>query len=147
VSGQKHGYAPKYVKRCGTYNSWRDMRKRCSNPRYARYADYGGRGIRVCERWNSFPNFLEDMGEAAPGMTLERKDVNGNYEPDNCTWIPKSEQAANRRFCRRITFCGVTKTMTEWERYLGFERGIVGSRIRDYGWDPERAITTPSRGY
>lgn len=73
------------------------MRQRCLNPANKNYKDYGGRGITVCERWNSFENFLLDMGEKPEGYSIERKDNNGNYEPDNCEWIPRGDQNKNTR--------------------------------------------------
>lgn len=81
-----------------TYASWVAMRRRCTEPGNNRYHMYGGRGITVCERWaNSFENFLADMGERPDGMTLDRIDVNGNYEQANCKWSTATEQARNRR--------------------------------------------------
>jgi hypothetical protein len=73
------------------------MRQRCRNPRHENYPLYGGRGVRVCERWDSFDNFLADMGERLDGMTLDRIDPFGNYEPSNCRWATKSEQRVNIR--------------------------------------------------
>lgn len=74
------------------YNVWLGMRRRCKNPNDAKYKNYGGRGIIVCDRWQSFENFYEDMGDSyQEGLTIERVDVNGNYEPTNCTWITRKE--------------------------------------------------------
>jgi hypothetical protein len=81
-----------------SYGSWSSMRQRCSNPNRPDYPSYGGRGISVCPEWSkSFTAFLRDMGERPDGTTLERNDVNGNYEPDNCRWATYSDQSSNRR--------------------------------------------------
>lgn len=80
-----------------TYKSWAAMKYRCLNPNCSSYADYGGRGIKICDRWLSFENFLEDMGERPIGMSLDRKNPDGNYTPDNCRWADAETQALNRR--------------------------------------------------
>lgn len=83
--------------RSPTYNSWRAMIYRCTYPRHPFYPDYGRRGITVCDEWRSFANFLADMGERPDGMTLERVDVDGNYEPGNVIWADNYTQRWNRR--------------------------------------------------
>ena len=83
------------------YRSWSYMRERCRKPNHPSYNDYGGRGIAVCERWDdSSANFLADMGEPAPGLSLDRIDVDGNYEPKNCRWATNWQQRINRRVIR-----------------------------------------------
>lgn len=94
-----HGHT-KAKERVGTslsYRSWDAMRARCSKPNNISYPYYGGRGIKVCERWLDFKNFIEDMGERPEGLTLDRIDVNKDYEPGNCRWATGSEQALNKR--------------------------------------------------
>lgn len=91
---EEHGQAKA---RTPTYRSWVAMRTRCHNPRRAAYPDYGGRGISICARWNSFECFAEDMGERPEGTTLDRIDVEGNYEPSNCRWATPSQQRRNQR--------------------------------------------------
>lgn len=89
---QKHGQV-----NSPTYYSWAGMKSRCLNQNDRRYKDYGGRGVQVCERWMDFRTFLEDMGERPEGLTLDRIDNNGNYEPSNCHWVGSHLQAANKR--------------------------------------------------
>lgn len=86
------------------YKVWQDMRRRCRDPRRKAYKHYGGRGIAVCARWQSFADFLADMGEPGDGMSLDRIDVNGNYEPGNCRWVTLADQKRNKR----------TTVFTEW---------------------------------
>lgn len=93
----KHGHCKRGVPRTATYKAWCDMKSRCLNPNRQDFHYYGGRDIKVCDRWLSFENFLADMGERPDGLTLERLNNNGNYEPSNCRWATWSEQNQNKR--------------------------------------------------
>lgn len=117
------------------------MRSRCRNKCRHNYAMYGGRGIIVCERWDSYEAFLADMGRCPEGHTLDRIDPNGNYEPSNCRWATYINQLNNKRTNRRVEFHGETKTLAEWERAIGLNKGVLKGRLR-IGWSIERALTT-----
>jgi hypothetical protein len=106
------------------------MRQRCQNPHNKKYAQYGGRGIRVCERWEKFQNFLEDMGEKPPGKMIERVDNNGNYGPENCRWATAKEQANNTRRNRWISYSGMTLTLTGWATRIGMTPGSLYERLQ-----------------
>lgn len=123
-----------------TYTCWAMMKQRCCNPNAARYDDYGGRGISVCERWESFENFLADMGEKPDGRTIERRDVNGNYEPSNCVWETPKAQARNRRNNRVVEFNGVSKCISEWSEELGIPYQRLYHRLVHAKWPVERAL-------
>ena len=79
------------------YNSWKKMMQRCYNPAHQDYKNYGGRGIKVCDRWQDVRNFVADMGQRPLGLSIERENVDKDYTPDNCVWLPMGEQAKNRR--------------------------------------------------
>lgn len=97
----KHGYRHKGM--CDrTYQSWDHMIQRCTNPNNDAWEDYGGRGIKVCDHWLKFENFLEDMGERPAGTSIDRVDPFGNYEPDNCRWADRFVQANNKRYVKMV---------------------------------------------
>jgi hypothetical protein len=112
-----------------TYEIWTGMIKRCTNPKHPFYSMYGGRGITVCERWLKFENFFEDMGECPPLLTLERKDNNFGYSPDNCIWATPKEQARNRRSNRIVTVRGVTGCVAELCERFGVSHSMVRMRL------------------
>lgn len=130
-----------------TYICWQSMIRRCHKKSDRAYPGYGGRGIRVCKRWRkSFENFFEDMG-IRPSLkhSIDRKDNNGSYEPDNCRWATKTEQARNRRSNCFIEYDGEKRTFQEWCNKLGFIQGSLWKRIFQRGWSVEKAFTTPMR--
>lgn len=128
-----------------TYRTWASMKNRCANEKDPNFKNYGARGIVVCDRWReSFAAFFEDMGAKPAGMSLDRIDVNGNYEPKNCRWATVEQQQNNKRNNALITVKGVTKTHSQWARELGIHHSTIGFRVRS-GWTPEDAATKPGR--
>lgn len=127
-----------------TYNVWATMRQRCSNPNHCQFADYGGRGITVCERWEKFDNFLADMGHAPDGLSIERIDNHGNYEPTNCKWATREEQGRNRRSNVLLTLNGRSMIAADWADEIGMPASSLLRRL-DIGWSEHRALTTPLR--
>lgn len=118
-----------------TYDIWAAMKYRCEKPDHSKYKDYGGRGIKVCERWHTFTNFLEDMGEKPDNLSLDRIDVNGNYCPENCRWATKYEQANNTRKNIFFNYYGVMKTAAEISRIENIGYFCVRRRVdkdKDY---------------
>jgi len=131
----------KAVSRMREYWIWHLMRYRCESPKCRFYPRYGGRGIRVCERWKDFSNFVADMGpRPSPKYTLERIDNDGNYEPGNCKWATRREQSLNSTRVHRITFRGETHHIAEWARRIGMNPLSLASRLHK-GWSVERALT------
>lgn len=113
-----------------TYRCWSYMLSRCRNPNDTGYADYGGRGISVCDRWRYFENFYEDMGGRPDNHSLDRIDNNGPYSPDNCRWAIIEVQANNKRSSLFLTWNGQTKTAAQWARKLDIPRTTIVRRVR-----------------
>lgn len=142
VRNRTHGYSQNREARI--YRIWINMRVRCSKPNAPDYARYGGRGIKVCERWQRFENFLADMGlPPSRRHTLDRTDVNGNYCPENCKWSTHKEQQRNRRSNHTVTYQGATFTLVEWSERTGIPTDTLSKRLNNYGWSTEKALTTP----
>lgn len=140
-----HGCSPKR-KTERLYRIWSNMKSRCSNQNNAAYQDYGGRGIRVCAAWHQYKEF-ERWAKAsgyADDLTIERKDVHGGYYPDNCEWLPKSEQSRNRRSSRWYELGGERKILTDWAADVRCAVGYhtLYNRLST-GWPFEAALTYP----
>jgi hypothetical protein len=134
-----HGHAP-IRKASPTYRSWNRMRARCLKPTATQWKHYGGRGITVCKRWESFENFLADMGER-PSLkhSIDRIDNSGNYEPGNCRWATMQEQCNNRRSSRMIEYDGVTMSLADWARKVGIKYQLLLQRL-NRGWSAQDAL-------
>lgn len=127
------------------YGVWRSMLSRCFNPKTISYPNYGGRGISVCERWHKFEDFFADVGSRPrKGMTLERRDNDGNYEPSNCYWATGTEQHNNKRTNHRIVHLGRSFTLTQAARMFNIRKNTLRARL-ERGWTVDAALTTPVR--
>lgn len=135
------------------YTIWNGMKSRCYNPHNKRYGSYGKRGIKVCDEWrNSYESFRDwalETGydkDAQRGVcTIERKDINGDYCPQNCTWVTNQEQLKNKTTNVNITVNGITHNMTEWADIIGVSPSTIYQRLKS-GWDEIEAVTIPARG-
>lgn len=125
------------------YSVWEGMKARCQNPNAKHYSNYGGRGIKVCEEWQKFEGFCKWAIESDydDGLTIERIDSNGDYEPLNCCWKSRKGQANNTRRNKYIEFDGKRKTMSEWADDIGISYDTLRWRIRN--WGVEKALTEP----
>lgn len=141
VRNKRHG-----LSKTPTYDTWANMRQRCEDPNATAYPKYGARGIRVCEHWQKFENFLADMGERpSPRHSLDRyPNQRGNYEPGNCRWATMREQQNNRSSNHRLTAFGKTLTVQEWVRETGFTHKTILGRLR-LGWPIEEALSVKPR--
>jgi 5-methylcytosine-specific restriction endonuclease McrA len=129
ISTKRRGYYKTHLREYTTYVS---MKGRCSNPKVECWEHYGGRGIKVCDRWlESFENFYADMGPRPLGLTLDRKDVDGDYEPGNCQWADWVTQANNRSSSIHLEYDGYVGTIAEWSRKTGVSSATISYRIRN----------------
>ncbi len=158
----KHGSPRKATESCGClqkeavtthgawgkpgFRSWSAMMQRCYNESDSHYYLYGGRGIEVCDYWHDVNNFLKDMAEGfKPFLTIERTDNNKGYYKENCRWIPREDQARNKRTNINLTYQGKTMCIAEWARFLHMDKTTLRERIRDRDWSVEKALSTPAR--
>jgi hypothetical protein len=137
----KHGHKSR-AGASHAWNSWMNMTRRCTNPEHPRYPDWGGRGITICEQWQDFRNFLADMGEPPPGMTLDRRDNNGNYTPENCRWATSHEQKVNSR-----NFKLTPDVIAEAGRLrvTGLSMAVIGTQLGLNRHTVSRALSGKSR--
>jgi hypothetical protein len=127
------------------YSRWETMLGRCRNPNHSGFKYYGARGIKVCERWLIFENFLADIGRAPAGMTLDRyPNKDGDYEPGNVRWATPKQQSRNRRISKLYSFSGESLTLAEWSERIGIGLGTLRARIK-YGWSIQKSLTEPKQ--
>jgi hypothetical protein len=133
----KHGHSKRArTPPTPTYMAWTSMKARCEKPTHVSWATYGGRGITVCERWQDFSNFLADMGERPDGLSLDRIDVNGNYEPGNCRWATDREQNTNRRTVMLVD--GIS--LKHYAELHGIPYSSLNNAVKRRGEDPREAV-------
>lgn len=143
INNRRHGWRNHPL-----YKRWRQMIRRCHNPKDLRYSAYGGKGITVCDRWRkSLADFVEDMGmPVSLKLTIDRIDNCHGYEPGNCRWTTYRVQARNRGNTPRFSYRGITASAAEWEDIVGIDSNIIRSRRRN-GWPIEKILTTPVNAY
>lgn len=131
------------------YGCYIGMLSRCTNMDNQDYHHYGGRGIKVCDRWsnpiNGVSNFIEDMGQRPAGGEIDRIDNNGNYEPNNCRWATRQQQTRNTRVNHYVEYQGKTHCLSEWEEILGIPAKVLVDRLGKLSWDIDKAMSTPPR--
>jgi hypothetical protein len=128
----------------GHYHRWKGMMWRCYDPKCPAYENYGGRGIKVCERWHDINNFIADLPPGfRKGLEIDRIDNDGHYEPGNIQWVTRQRNCENRRSTRFLTFEGRTRSLSDWEREKGFPHGLIHARLQVFRWSVERALNEP----
>ena len=124
-------------------STWVGMIARCYRQSGRDFENYGKRGIKVCNRWRRFSNFVADMGVRPNKMSIDRVNVNGDYKPSNCKWSTPKEQVRNRRCTTYLTFRGQTLSLPAWAEKLGIKYMVLHHRIKNAKWSAERALSTP----
>ena len=126
------------------YHIWKSMRERCNTPSCRSYYNYGGRGIGICSEWDDYLNFKNWAinNGYSKDLTIDRINVDGNYEPSNCRWVTMKQQGNNKRTNVFLTYNGKTMTMTQWAEEIGIDHRVLWSRLNS-GWSVEKALTQP----
>jgi len=141
TKGEKNGNYKNGMRGTRIYRIWQNMKNRCRNKNSTSYKWYGGRGIRVCKKWQSFNGFYEDMGDSYfSGASIERQDNRKGYSPDNCVWIRRNRQNDNKSNTLFITAHGRTKRLTEWAEELGKPYHTLYNRLFTYRFPPNDAL-------
>ena len=129
------------------YRVWSAMRDRCNNPRCKDYKYYGGKGVHVSPEWDEFLDFkrwaIHNGYQGGVGLSIDRIDPNGNYEPGNCRWVTWKTQTNNMTSNHKIEYNGETHTLTEWGELKGIDPRVLEARINSYHWDIAKALETP----
>ena len=129
---------------CNTplYKVWQTMKQRCTNPNCRGYQWYGAKGVKVCEDWQDVESFYRWAVSHGyqEGLTLDRIEITGDYEPKNCRWITMSEQQTNKSSNHLIEYNGEKRTLTEWSNLLGIPRTTLSNRLNTLGWSVERTF-------
>jgi hypothetical protein len=142
-----HGNTKHGMKKTKTWEAWHGIKQRCHNPNVSQYQYYGARGIAVCDHWRySFENFYNDMGECPPGYSIDRMNVDGNYEPSNCRWATEEEQRNNKTTSVFVEYEGERLTAAQMARKLEVPYKLFKGRL-DRGWSIDKIITTPVRAH
>lgn len=126
------------------YSVWQSMRNRCNNPNHKQWRDYGGRGIKICSRWNDFHAFVDDMGPRPEGCQIDRIDVDGDYEPSNCRWVDRKTQQRNQRRTHKVTIDGVEYLAIDLAEIAGTKSEVILKRVAR--GLPFEEVIAPSRG-
>lgn len=139
-SRKTHGYTHK-----STHDVWRGMLQRCNDPNTKAYIYYGAKGVKVCDRWHKFENFLSDMGEKLPGTMIDRINSNGDYEPQNCIWTTRFHQNRNKSSNVNIEWNGKIQCLKDWSTELGIQYKTLYARVQILKWSIQEAFTQPCR--
>jgi hypothetical protein len=148
MSNKNKGSETHGLSKTRIYTCWIKLRRRCQDKKDYNYNLYGGRGIKVCNRWEKFENFYEDMGDSySDKLSIDRIDTNGDYTPENCRWATPQEQVDNRRNTTFIEYKGENLPLTTWARRLGVNPSLLRSRINIFKWPLEEVMNPRKRRY